>query len=178
MSHLIPLPAFIQADQGAFALTGETSIYIEAGSAEIQRTGQYLAAKLRPSTGFELQVLPATEAPPAGNIYLTTTGGDPALGEEGYALKITPDGVTLAAYRPAGLFRGVQTIRQLLPAEVESSALQPGPWQMDAGTIRDLPRFAWRGAMLDVARHFFKPEEVKVYIDVLAYYFTFHSLIF
>jgi len=74
------------------------------------------------------------------------------------------------AYQPAGLLRGIQTIRQLLPPSIESATVQPGPWPMPTGTIRDYPRFAWGGAMLDVARHFFKVEDVRCYIDLLAYY--------
>jgi hexosaminidase len=92
------------------------------------------------------------------------------LGEEGYELTITPERVSLAAYRPAGMFWGVQTIRQLLPPAVECSTAQAGPWEMAAGTIRDCPRFVWRGAMLDVARHFFGVADVKRYIDLIAGY--------
>jgi hexosaminidase len=83
---------------------------------------------------------------------------------------VTANGVQVVAYKPAGLFHGLQTIRQLLPAAVESSTQQPGPWELPAGVIRDQPRFAWRGAMLDVARHFFSLKDVETYIDLLAYY--------
>jgi hexosaminidase len=155
-----------------------TSIYVQPGTAELIDIGQYLAEKLRPATGFRIQVLTATRAPESGNIYLTTAGGDPALGEEGYELTVTPDRVSIVAYQPAGLFRGIQTIRQLLPAPIESPTLQPGPWGMAGVTIRDQPRFVWRGAMLDVARHFFGVQDVKRYIDLMAYYkinrFHFH----
>lgn len=132
--------------------------------------GQYLADRLKPSTGYEMSVLATSGAPASGNIYLTTVDGDPALGEEGYELAITPDMVTLGACQPAGLFRGIQTIRQLLPPQIASSTVQPGPWKIAAGMIRDYPRFVWRGTMLDVARHFFSVEDVKRYIDLLAYY--------
>ena len=101
---------------------------------------------------------------------LTTVGSDPALGEEGYELTIAPDGVTITAAGPAGLFYGVQTLRQLLPPQIEQATAQAGPWTLPAGTIRDTPRFEWRGAMLDVARHFFGVADVKRYIDLLAYY--------
>ena len=64
----------------------------------------------------------------------------------------------------------MQTLRQLLPPRVEARTVQPGPWTVAGGTITDQPRFAWRGAMLDVARHFFTVDEVKRYIDLLALY--------
>jgi hexosaminidase len=170
MDNLIPMPVSVSATGGAFVLTDTAAIQVEPGMAELAAIGEYLADRLRPATGFGLQVLPTTTTHGGGNIYLTTAGGDPTLGEEGYELTIAPDSITLVAYRPAGLFRGVQTIRQLLPPEIESPALQPGPWVMATGTIRDHPRFAWRGAMLDVARHFFGVEDIKRIIDLLASY--------
>ena len=117
------------------------------------------------SGGGCIAVRPYEGGTEKGSIYLTTVGGDPGLGEEGYELTITPEMVTLTALQPAGLFRGVQTLRQMLPG----SAGQAGPWQMATGRIRDYPRFGWRGMMLDVARHFFGVEEVKRLIDLLAY---------
>ena len=139
--------------------------------------GEYLAAKLRTSTGYAVPVVAASgPAPCAGDLLLTTVGGDPTLENEGYDLAITPAQVVLSAYQPAGLFRGLQTIRQLLPAAIESATVSPGPWAIATGTIHDYPRFAWRGTMLDVARHFFGVADVEAYIDLLAYYKinTFH----
>jgi len=170
LDHVIPKPVSVTTTGGTFTLTAGAQIYVEPGTAELTGIGQYLADKLNPSTGYEMQVLPAAGVPAPGNIYLTTVGGDPALGEEGYELTITQDRVTLVAYQPAGLFRGLQTIRQLLPPAIESATVQPGPWEMASGTVRDYPRFAWRGAMLDVARHFFSVEDVKRTVDLLAYY--------
>jgi hexosaminidase len=170
MGNLIPKPVLVTTTDKIFTLTNTTSIYVEPGDAEITAIGRYLADKLRPATGFPLEVFSAQGAPAPGNIYLTTNGGDAALGEEGYELTITHDSVILKAYQPAGLFRGLQTIRQLLPAAIESTTAQAGPWLLPAGTIRDYPRFAWRGAMLDVARHLFGVAEVKRYLDLMAYY--------
>jgi hexosaminidase len=170
MNNLIPKPASVQSAPGGFALTAAAAIYVQSGDPEIAEIGRYLADRLRPATGFELPVIPAEGAPAAGNIYITTEGGDPALGEEGYTLAVTPDLVALAAYMPAGLFRGVQTVRQLLPAAIEQPTKQAGPWVLPAGLIRDQPRFSWRGAMLDVARHFFGVEDVKAFLDWMAYY--------
>lgn len=169
MNTIIPLPAYFALNTGMFTLTVETGISVEPGSADLLALGDYLAAQLRPATGYPLAVTTAT-VPTPGNIQLTTLGAHPSLGEEGYELTVTDMGITLAARRPAGIFYGIQTIRQLLPAAIELSTVQPGPWQIAAGTTRDLPRFPWRGAMLDVARHFFSVEDVKRYIDLLAAY--------
>jgi len=74
------------------------------------------------------------------------------------------------ARTPAGLFYGVQTLRQLLPAAVEYSAAFPRPMRLPAARVVDAPRFAWRGAMLDVARHFIEAAEVKRFVDLMALY--------
>ncbi|HZY42161.1 MAG TPA: beta-N-acetylhexosaminidase, partial [Anaerolineae bacterium] len=170
MNNLIPKPVLIQPSSGAFAVTADTRIYVDPPTPEVIAIGEYLAEKLRPATGYALPVMAATDTPTTGNIYLSVIEGDLASGEERYDLTITPDRLTLSAVRPEGLFRGVQTIRQLLPPDIERASLQAGPWKIPAGTIKDRPRFAWRGAMLDVARHFFSVADVKRYIDLLAYY--------
>jgi hexosaminidase len=170
IGNIIPMPVSVTASGGIFTLATTADIYVAPGTTELIGIGQYLADKLNPSTGYGMQVFTSQGTPGAGHIYLTTVGGDPALGEEGYQLTVTPDLVTLVAYRPAGLFRGIQTIRQLLPPAIEHATVQPGPWTMATGTIRDYPRFAWRGAMLDVARHFFSVADVKRYLDLIAYY--------
>jgi hexosaminidase len=92
------------------------------------------------------------------------------LGDEGYELRIAPGGVEVVAGRPAGFGWAVQTIRQLLPAEVAGPAGPSRSWWLPEATIRDVPRFAWRGVMLDVARHFFAPGDVERVIDLAALY--------
>jgi hexosaminidase len=170
INSIIPKPASIVEGEGEYTLAEMTQIYVEPGTSDLLRTGQYLADRLRLATGYPLAVLPYTGMPLTGDILLTLEQGEAALGEEGYILTITPESVLLAAYRPAGLFRGVQSLRQLFPPTIECKTLQAGPWLLPACVIRDIPRFAWRGAMLDVARHFFSVEDIKAYIDVLAYY--------
>jgi len=170
INPVIPIPVSMKIAEGKFVLTPSAAIYVEPGKPEIKSVGRYLADKLSPATGYKLQVLESTKTPETEQLYMTTLGGDPALGEEGYDLSVTKDMVKLQAYQPAGLFRGVQTIRQLLPASIEASTLQPGPWELPAVEICDYPRYSWRGSMLDVSRHFFGIEDVKRYIDLLAYY--------
>lgn len=170
MNAIIPKPVFITPTEGHFALTADTVITVEPGSPELVAIGEYLAQRLRPATGYALPVLRPVNAPAAGRIDLVVDPADASLGDEGYDLRVAADGVVLRARRAAGLFYGVQTLRQLLPATIERPSLQPGPWLVAAGHIRDLPRFAWRGVMLDVARHFFSVSEVKRVIDLAAAY--------
>ncbi|MGH8880871.1 MAG: beta-N-acetylhexosaminidase, partial [Stackebrandtia sp.] len=127
--------------------------------------GDYLAGVLRRSTGF---ALPVTGRPAAGAITLALSKG--VAGPEAYRLDVTAGGVKLTARSAQGLFRGVQTLRQLFPAKVEAASAQPGPWVAPGVRIADAPRFAWRGAHLDVSRHFFGVGTVKRYIDLIALY--------
>ncbi|GJG85415.1 beta-N-acetylhexosaminidase [Gemmatimonadetes bacterium T265] len=171
--RVIPAPASVAPGAGApFTLTATTGIVVPAGDTAAARVGQMLAALLRPATGFRFPVAPAGGAAPPGAIALRMDG-TADLGAEGYELTVTPDSVRLTAARPAGLFRGVQTLRQLLPAGIEaqqSAARAASAWTVPPGRIVDRPRFAWRGGMLDVARHFFTVDEVKQYVDLLALY--------
>jgi hexosaminidase len=168
--NLVPKPVAATASGGAFCLVASSEVRVDAGNAEVLAVGQALAARLRPATGFALPVNVADDTAPPRAIVLTLTGPDAALGSEGYQLTITSDQVKIAAVQPAGLFHGFQTLRQLLPAAIERTSVQSGPWAVATGIIRDYPRFGWRGAMLDVARHFFSADDVKRYIDILAFY--------
>jgi hexosaminidase len=154
-------------------LTPQTVIVAEAGSAELWRTAGYLAEKLATATGFSLPVEERTQSePPPGAILLTTWGGDESLGEEGYELEVRPAGIVVRAPRPGGVFRGVQTLRQLLPPAMESATPVPDPpdWTVPAATIADQPAFPWRGMLLDCCRHFMSVDFIKRYIDLLAYH--------
>jgi hexosaminidase len=170
--QLVPLPASMQLRGGApFEITRATAIATPANNAEVDSIGQGLAAFLRRATELPLPVSPAAPGGVSNTIELRLGGNAAALGDEGYDLTVTPDSVRLIASTPAGLFRGVQTIRQLLPSAIESEiGVERSAWTIPAVSIVDRPRFAWRGAMLDVARHFFTVKEVKEYIDLLALY--------
>ncbi len=167
---VIPKPVTVTATGGSFALTETTTIYTEGTSADLTQIGQHLADYLSPSTGFGLPVESADQAPGNGHILLRLDETDTELGEEGYELNITEDALTLTAQQPAGLFRGLQTIRQLLPPEIERDSPQETSWKVATGTVRDYPVYEYRGAMLDVARHFFIVDDVKRYIDLIAFY--------
>ena len=169
--RIIPAPASVTLAAGApFEITRTTRVTLAGGNSEVAAIGEALAALLRKSTGFPIPVTTTTPGSGAGSIELRLVR-DASLGEEGYRLTAVTDSVRLVAAFPAGLFRGIQTIRQLLPAEIESEiGAARYLWPIPASTIVDRPRFAWRGAMLDVARHFFTVREVEQYIDILALY--------
>jgi hexosaminidase len=171
-SDLIPKPVTIVSTGGYFSLKTETGIYINGNSNELIQIGQYLSDKLKLSTGFKIDVKTAIKAPGSGNIYLTLTEDNSRLnlGDEGYELNITKKLVLLTANTPAGLFRGIQSIRQLLPAKIEKTTKQEGPWEIATGTITDYPSYSYRGVMLDVSRHFFGVQDVQKLIEYLVYY--------
>lgn len=163
LDRVVPAPASVTPGGSPYRITDGTRIRV-ADSREARRVGEYLAGILRPSTGHPLPVT----AQGRGGIRLRLADGP--FGAEGYRLDSGRTGVTITASRPAGLFHGVQTLRQLLPADIEKDSVQPGPWLVAGGTITDTPRYGWRGAMLDVSRHFFTVDQVKRYIDQLALY--------
>ncbi|WP_370113539.1 beta-N-acetylhexosaminidase [Streptacidiphilus sp. MAP12-33] len=160
---VVPAPVSETADGTTFTLPASATI-----TSDDANTGGYLAGVLRASTGDALPLTVGAGSP--GTIALSLTGAPASVGTEGYQLTIGTGGVLIKAQQPAGLFHGVQTLLQLLPAAVMSPIVQPGPWSAPGGTILDYPRFGYRGAMLDIARHFFTPAQVEHYIDELALY--------
>jgi len=167
---IIPKPVSVIPGKGMFKLTEKCAILITGESAELKTIGQFLANKLQLATGFGLAVKVLEGKPATGSICLSLALDDPGLGDEGYLLSIKSDGIKLNANKPAGIYNGIQTIRQLFPAKIEQTTLQSGPWTLPAVTISDYPEYSYRGVMLDVARHFFQAEDVKHYIDLIALY--------
>jgi hexosaminidase len=163
--QIVPAPASMVSVPGvSFELTPATQIVVRSPKAAGVAAG--LAATLRPATGYPLPVRFGSHH---DGISLGLSG-HPRLGQEGYTLDVSRDGVRLEAHTAAGLFRGTQTLRQLLPPAIERETVQPGPWLVPGVRIADRPRFGWRGAMLDVSRHFFSVAEVRRYIDLAALY--------
>jgi hexosaminidase len=171
LSAVVPAPVATTPAAGVtFNLTATTTIYSAAGSTEAADIAGQLAAILRRSTGYPLPIVATSSTSPADGIALLLSGAPASVGTEGYQLDVTATSVAVRANQPAGLFAGVQTLRQLLPPEADASTVQAGPWAVPGGRIVDYPRFAHRGAMLDVARHFFPVSVVKRYIDEIALY--------
>lgn len=168
---VIPNPDSVDFTPGdTFHLGESTRIIFDPGVEEAERIGRILADLIGNTVETTPEVMGADGVPSEGNIYLTLQGAPASVGPEGYELTVTSSGVTIRAQAPAGLFYGVQTLRQLLPAVMEYSAAYPHPLFVQAGVILDSPRFGWRGAMLDVSRHFFEPDEVMRFIDLMALY--------
>jgi hexosaminidase len=164
---IIPRPAKLEQHQGNFALGPKTRILSSEGAKD---TAQYLAEKLRAATGYEVPVRVGSRAKAAsGAIVLTTEGANASLGQEGYELEVNPKSVVIRASKPAGLFYAAQTFLQVLPAQILSpTPIQGIEWKAPCLRIEDQPRFAWRGVLLDVARHFFSVRELERYIDEMA----------
>ncbi|TCO57221.1 beta-N-acetylhexosaminidase [Actinocrispum wychmicini] len=164
IDSVIPAPVSVQAVPNvSYSITASTQIRAQAGGTGV---ATLLADVLRRSTGFALPVSDST----GDGVSLQLSGADPQVGAEGYQLEVTATGVTIKATTTAGLFNGTQTLRELLPAKIEASTVQSGPFTVPGAKILDYPRFAYRGAMLDVARHFFPPDVVKRYVDEIALY--------
>jgi hexosaminidase len=171
LARVVPAPVSQTMLGGEpFTLSAATVIVGEAGNADVTRAAELFAAILRPSTGFPVPVLSADTAA-ASKIALRIAPDTSAHGGEGYELWVTRDSVRVIAGTAAGVFRALQTLRQLFPPAIESHmTLASADWRVPAIRITDRPRLSWRGAMLDVARHFFTVDEVKQYIDALALY--------
>ncbi len=158
--NLTPTPVSLQQQEGKFELT--SSATFKASTPEAKGVAEFFVNKLKTSTGFNLAIS-ETE----GNIVLNV---DPALemNAEGYKLVVTPSNIEITAKTGAGAFYGMQTVLQLLPAEVESKSVVKTDWTLPCVTIEDAPRFAYRGVHLDPCRHFQTVEEVKRQLDVMA----------
>lgn len=162
---LVPKPVSMQVKDGAFTVQRNTVIVYDSKVQSAEATARYLSSVLAPAFGFTLATVPGESATP-GSIALLG-GAPPALGSEGYTLESSPDGVVIRGNTNTGLFHGVQTLRQLLPAAVLGPRTE-GPWTVPAVAISDTPRYPWRGLMLDCCRHYFSVEYIKKFIDVMA----------
>lgn len=160
---LIPIPQESVFENQYFTLNQST--VIGAGqNDELKNIAQFLNNKIEPAFGFKLDVKEK------GDITFSLID-DETLGNEGYKLKITSGGIEISAYKPAGIFYGVQSVLQMLPKEVKSpSKVDNIKWTVQCGEITDKPQFPWRGIMFDVSRHFFTKEEVMKLIDQMAEY--------
>jgi len=164
-TSFIPRPVSVIATGKAFELNPSTIVYFQEGVEGLQKTAQFLANEIMQISGFIPEVKPVAEIPGSG-IYLSAAANVSDLGNEGYEMKIDKKQLTIYANSPAGCFYGIQSLLQTLPVKVNPKETI----QIATGTIRDFPEFAYRGAMLDVARHFFSVEDVKRFIDFLAAY--------
>ncbi len=155
---MIPLPQEMVVQPGFFNLGEKTKILVNTGA---EATGRYLAKELRRRASVVLEAVPSSKTPGQGNIELRLEDTKIPLGEEGYTLTVAPAAITIRANSSAGLFYGVQSLLQLLPATNQA---------IPCVRIEDQPRFRWRGLMLDVSRHFFTKEEVERLLDEMSWH--------
>ena len=161
--NVIPTPVSLVQNEGSFKLSKNTAF--SASTPEAKTVAEYFAAQMNLATGYQITV---SDKAASNGITLAI---DEALdvNNEGYTLDVTPKSVTVKAKTPQGLFYGMQTFMQLLPAEIESPAAVSGiAWTAPCVTVKDEPRFEYRGIMLDPCRHFIPVENVKKHLDVLA----------
>ncbi|MGN6743803.1 MAG: beta-N-acetylhexosaminidase [Amnibacterium sp.] len=154
---LIPAPAEFESLDGEFVLDDRTGV---SAPDELAGVLTWLQAALRPATGLPLHQ--RTD----GAVQLSL---EPALAVEEFRLDVDGTGVRISGGSASGVFYGCQALLQLLPPAVFRRSRVPGvAWSVPAVTVRDRPRFTWRGAMLDVARHFMPKHDVLRFIDLLA----------
>jgi len=163
--NVIPKPWKAEVLPGRFIFSRDTVVVLEDNWTETAPVAAYLADNLVWSSGVGLKIeetrfLPGGAAGSA--IRLSLRAQNPELGDEGYILKVSPAEIRLEANAAAGLFYGVQTLRQALRLEPDGTLVLP------CFIITDRPRFGWRGMLLDCGRHFMSKEFVKRYIDLLA----------
>ena len=165
---IIPEPVLMVQNAGIFMLPN--TITVEApGLPALKPTLDFLQQRFTLSTGYK--ILFGSQLPSAVIKLVVNAKPDITIGNEGYQLTVTSNNILIQANQPSGLFYGVQTLLQLLPKEIESNVTIPQvKWQIPCVSITDYPRFAWRGLMFDVARHFFTKQEVKDFIDQMARY--------
>jgi len=162
---VIPQPVSMEYDDGYFEIGPETSIVAENEAAS---EAAKLVDALAPAMGFKLSLADASQRR-RGSIVLELDTGLSKLGDEGYTLRVTPMRILIRAKKPAGLFYGIQTLRQLLPEQVFSKTkVQDADWKVPCVRITDYPRFCWRGLLVDPARHFIPKQDMMRFIDVMA----------
>ena len=164
---IIPEPVSVNISLKKFVLTENTLIFSDHN---LIKLSDYLKNLISPATGFKLEKFDYNNAPKSEksiSLFLLDKANN--LGSEGYSLEITPSRIEISAKTPAGVFYGIQTLRQLLPIEIESKKITKNvEWEISCLKIEDYPRFSWRGYMLDEARHFHGKKVVKRLLDLLA----------
>lgn len=157
--QIIPKPVSLEVFRGKFLITPNTKI---SGTSDLENEGKYLASLLSHVTknniSFETKWL--------GDIELKID--NTIKEEEGYLLSVTYNKILISGKTSKGVFYGIQTLRQLLPASAESATSTVTNIAIPAVTIKDNPRFVYRGMHLDVTRHMFPVSFIKEYIDLIA----------
>ncbi|GAA5496909.1 hypothetical protein Rhal01_03097 [Rubritalea halochordaticola] len=159
---IIPMPAQVAVKQGHFTISQDTVI---VAPESLATEAAALRDRLAPATGLNLEIKGQAAGP---QVKLVLDKSLSELGREGYRLDVVEKGIVIRAADPAGVFYGVMSLLQLLPAEVVSKQAVEAKWEVPFVSIQDKPRFAWRAFMLDEARYFKGEQEVLKLIDQMA----------
>ncbi len=160
---ITPLPESVELGEGTFTIRPSTDIAMRSGG-NYDYVAQELNRLVEPIFGKELSVICATTSQ-EGAINIEC---DRQMSAEQYCLDIQSDRITITSGSAAGAFYGVQTLRQMIPLEALTSESSVRGFEVAAAQIEDKPTLEYRGAMLDVGRHFFPVDDVKEFIDILA----------
>ena len=161
-ASILPIPVSLTQDTTCFVLPNSTTIGIN--HPDLKPAAEYLASILSPATGYKFKISEGQ-----GNINLGI--GSMEGTEDAYTLLSNPESVNITGNTYRGVIAGIQSLRQLFPAEIESDKKVSGmSWGIPSVQIQDAPRFGWRGLMLDVSRHFYSKEEVMEFLDLMALY--------
>jgi hexosaminidase len=158
--QIIPRPLHLTMLKGQFLVDSNTKI---VGNEGLKVEGDHLCKLLGLATGKSLKY---QSSGAAGNIILKLDSG--IINNEAYKLSVTSNKITISGKTPTGVFYGIQTLRQLMPVEIERGKKLSSELLIPAVEIEDEPKFVYRGMHLDVGRHFFDTEFIKSYIDLLA----------
>ncbi|MGL5317781.1 MAG: beta-N-acetylhexosaminidase, partial [Bacteroidales bacterium] len=164
-TNIIPKPLQVEEQEGSFTLSKKSAIKVDP---RFQKSADLLAEVIRQSTGFKCPVSTADANQDIVLIYDSSLNGS---SEEAYKLEVTSKKVTIRAASSKGAFYATQSLRQLLPAQIENSTKVKGTaWSVPCVRISDEPRFEWRGYMKDVSRTFYGVDVIKKYLDVMSLY--------
>lgn len=161
--NIIPQPVSLEEKEGEFRFRTNTVIAVPEGEERMLEIAEDFAARMRCVSGMKLQVAAGADA---GGIVFRKVEG---MADEAYALSVTPARITVSATTPTGIFYGLQTVCQLLPAQVYGEKRAGGVrWVVPCCEIEDEPRFSYRGILLDCGRYFMPKETIFRFIDVMA----------
>ena len=161
-ASILPIPESLIQDTTCFVLPNSTTIGIN--HPDLKPAAEYLASILSPATGYKFKI---SEGQGNINLGIGTIEGT----EDAYTLVSNPESVDITGNTYRGIIAGIQSLRQLFPAEIESDKKVSGmSWGIPSVQIQDAPRFGWRGLMLDVSRHFYSKEEIMEFLDLMALY--------
>ncbi|MDG5800256.1 family 20 glycosylhydrolase [Marinilabiliaceae bacterium ANBcel2] len=159
---IVPKPVYSQVKEGVIVVNSETGIYVEN---ELEESALFIQKLISKTTGLPVERIYQLQD---NAIILNLDNQREDLGDEGYEIDICSDNIVFTVYNESALFYATQSFLQLLPAEVYSSESFKSEYEVTQLFIRDYPRFAWRGMMLDVSRQFFDVDFIKKYIDWLS----------